>query len=311
MMSDGKENAAQAILHKLRIPWPDADEHKLREAANAWRRLASNLESTASMANREATSLTSANYGPAVRAFEKQWSLYGDKGTGLLPLGVEACNIMAKGCDEFASKVEQSKKKIELAAIEVGATLVIGTVGAVLTFGASEAAAAGITATLSATVLGEIGLLGASAAEIAGLLAASALYGAFNAALSESAINAVKAILGDKLPSSSEELNTLLKGTLSGTVSGALGKGAGLTTAQLEKAFNEAATVTASSDPLLSQSLAQISRTLAGSGGKIVQGVSVSAATQLIVNQEISGKGLAASGLNKSITEALGKVQGK
>jgi hypothetical protein len=310
-MSDGQEGTAQSILHKLRIPWPDADEHKLREAANAWRRLASSLESTAAMANREATSLTSANYGPAITAFEKQWSLYGDRTTGLLPLGVEACNTMAKGCDEFAAKVEQAKRKIEQAAIEVGATLVIGAVGAFLTFGASEAAAASITVSLSATVLGEISLLGASAAEIAGFLAASAFYGAFNTALSENTLNAVKALLGDKLPGPKAELVALLKGTVSGTVSGAVGKGASLTTAQMAKILNQAATAAASADPALSQSLSQISQALTGSGGKIVQGVSVSAASQMIMNQELNGKGLAASGLNKSLTEALEKAQKK
>ena len=307
----GKESTAQTILHRLRIPWPDADEGKLREAANAWRNLARSLDSTTAMANREASSLTSANYGPAITAFEKQWSLYGDKTTGLLPLGVNACNTMAKGCDDFADKVEETKRKIERAAIEVGATLAIGAVGAFLTFGASEAAAAGIAASLSTTVLGEISILGGSAAEIAGFLSASALYGAFSTALGENTLNAVRAILGDKLPGAGAEFETLLKGMLSGVVSGTAGKGASLTTAQMEKVLNQAATATATSDPALSQTLAQISRSLTGSGGKIVQGVTMSGATQMIMNQQLNGKGLAASGLNKSITEALEKAQGK
>jgi hypothetical protein len=310
-MSGDKEGAAQTILHKLRIPWPDADEHKLREAAGQWRRLARILESTAYMANTEATALTSANYGPAIAAFEKTWSTYGDKETGLLPLGVQACNTMAKGCEDFANKVEQVKHKIEQAAIEVGATLVIGTVGAFLTFGASEAAAATITAGLTATVLGEMGALGLAVAEITGFLFATTLYATFNAALSEGTLNAVKAALGDKLPSQSEELTALRKGIESGLISGALGKGMTFTSEQAAKVLNQAATEAASTDPALSQSLAQLARGLTGPGGKIVQGVSGSAAAQLIVNQEVSGKALTSAALNKSLVEALRKAETK
>jgi hypothetical protein len=310
-VSGDKEGAAQTILHKLRIPWPDADEHKLREAAGQWRRLARILESTASMANTEAAALTSANYGPAIAAFEKTWSNYGDKETGLLPLGVQACNTMAKGCEDFAKKVEEVKHKIEMAAIEVGATLVIGTVGAFLTFGASEAAAASITASLSATVLGEISVLGATAAQIAGFMGATMLYAAFNTTLSEGTLNAVKAALGDKLPSDSEELRTLLMGTFSGTVSGVAGKGMTLTAEQAAKVLNQAATAAASTDPVLSQSLAQLARGLTGPGGKIVQGVTTSTATQLLTTQEVSGKALTSAALNKSLVEALRKAEGE
>jgi hypothetical protein len=309
-MSGDKEGAAQTILHKLRIPWPDADEHKLREAAGQWRRLARILESTASMADTEATALTSANYGPAIAAFEKTWSTYGDKETGLLPLGVQACNTMAKGCDDYANKVEEVKHKIETAAIEVGATLVIGTAGAFLTFGASEAAAASITAGLSATVLSEISILGVTVTQIIGFLAATSLYSAFNTALSEGTLDAVKAALGDKLPSESEELSALEKGLASGFISGVLGKGLTLTTEQAAKVLNQAATAAASTDPVLSQSLAQLARGLTGPGGKIVQGVTASTAAQLIVNNEVSAKALTSAALNKTLVEALRKAEG-
>lgn len=75
--------------------------------------------------------------------------------------------------------------------------------------------------------------------------------------------------------------------------------------------LNQAATAAAASDPALSQSLAQLARGLTGPGGKIVQGVSASAAAQSIVNHEVTGKALTSAALNKSLVEALRKAEGK
>lgn len=97
-------------------------------------------------------------------------------------------------------------------------------------------------------------------------------------------------------------------GALSGAISGSLGKGVTLSAAQAAKVLNQAATAAAATDPALSQSLAQIARGLTGPGGKIVQGVTASAATQLILNHELSGKSLVSAALNKRITEALQKA---
>lgn len=72
----GNEGAAQKIMHRLHIPWPDADEGKLREAAGQWRRMADIIDDAAVLTNRETTSLTSANYGAAIKAFEERWQKY-------------------------------------------------------------------------------------------------------------------------------------------------------------------------------------------------------------------------------------------
>jgi hypothetical protein len=307
-MSGSGESAAQKILHRLRIPWPDADEGKLRQAAVQWRRLAMIIDDAASMTNREALSLTAADYGPAIKAFEKHWQKYGEKGAGQMARMSEACNKMAKACDDYAKKVEETKHRIEMAAIEVGATLVIGAVGAVITFGASEAAAASIASALSATVLSEFGALGAAAATIAGNILAWSLYGAFNTALTEGALNSIKAALGEKLPGGKAEAEKLLRGIRDGITTGGLSKGAAAGASQLAKPFEQAAATLKSTDPELSNALEGISKALTDSGAsKIVQGVSSTAANQAITEQEYDAKGLASSAVKNSIKQAIGK----
>jgi hypothetical protein len=84
-----------------------------------------------------------------------------------------------------------------------------------------------------------------------------------------------------------------------------------LTSEQAAKVLNQAATAAASTDPALSQSLAQLARGLTGPGAEIVQGVSGSAVAQVITNHEVSGKAPTSAALNKSLVEALRKAENK
>ncbi|HEX3730916.1 MAG TPA: hypothetical protein VHV47_13985, partial [Opitutaceae bacterium] len=148
-----------AILRKFDIPWPAADENSLREAASIWHQLAESIRDTYGQANSAASSLTSNNEGAAIEAFEQYWQKYGGK-KGALPLAANACDAMSTACTKYADDVATTKSKIEEAAAEIGAVLVVGTIGAFFTFGATEALADSIAAGVVATASEAITNLG-------------------------------------------------------------------------------------------------------------------------------------------------------
>ena len=85
---------------------------------------------------------------------------------------------MARALREFADEVEHAKHQVEQLAIEVGASIAIGTAAAFFTFGATEVAADGIAGALVSNAA-RVGVgLSARAAAIAGRIGAEAAFGA-------------------------------------------------------------------------------------------------------------------------------------
>lgn len=300
------ESAPEKLVHTLGIPWPDADEHKLRRAAEAWRTLAGAVEEAHAQTSKMTSTLVSTNDGPAIREFETFWQPYGEKGKGLLPLGTEACNAMAKACDDYANKVEALKHKIEEAAAEVGAALVVGTIGAVFTFGVSEGIADGAAAALSSTILGDIGILTTDAATIVANLGTWAFFGAFNTALTQGALNSVRTAFGDKPTPATQELLSILEGAGGGALLGGAGKGVAAGAERLSEVLSNAGIEMASTDPQTSAALFQIAQSLkSGPLTKAGTSMTLSALNQLLWTQGVSSQALASSGLNAALTKAV------
>lgn len=308
-----------SILRELHIPWPAADEGALREAAAAWHGLAEAIRDNHGRANSAAASLTSNNEGAAIDTFENYWHKFGAS-KGALPLGAQACDAMSDACDKYANAVADTKRKIEEAGAEVAATLIVGTIGAFFTFGATEAAADSVAAWLAATAadaiagLGELagGIAATAAAAVAaaveseaavGLIAAGisgAATGVGGAILADNATDAVRELFGEEpLTSSEVAKDVLIAGLAGGATGGVLGKLGEMGAPQVARLLSNAASSVRESDPQLFVDMMTLSNKLQGTTGKVTVGLLSSAASQLITVQQLDGKGIASDQLEE------------
>lgn len=223
------EEIAKAVLAKVGVWWPDADEGKVRAAADAWRRMAGSLDEVASVGDGGAALVQASHTGPAADAFGKFWQRYADSG-GHLPNAATACREIGAGCDRFADAVATAKHRLIELAVEVGASIAVGTVLAVFTFGVSEAAAAAATASLVAAAGIVEGTFAAVLAEIVASAAVYAAVGALESAVIDVAVTQPIRVEGfrDGGYSAGEIATVSAGGALLGGAGGAVGRGIGL-----------------------------------------------------------------------------------
>jgi hypothetical protein len=313
------------VLRKLHIPWPAADEGSLREASAAWANLADIIRDNHGRTNSVAASLTSNNHGQAIDAFENYWSTYGGK-NGLLPRGAVACEAMAKATSRYADAVGDAKRKIEEAGAEVAATLVVGTVGAIFTFGIVEGATvemaaawltdavegiiagfadmtAGIVSdalyTLAEAVTSEVG----QSIVAAGIVGAST--GTGGTILADNARDAVRQLFGQEPLSDSEAAKDIfLYGAVGGAASGSLAKIGELTGSQLSALLTDGSITVRAQDPKLATEMAGLAKLLYGTSGKISAGILATATSQLMTAQQIDSQGIISDQLQDYLLRA-------
>jgi hypothetical protein len=242
---------------------------------------------------------------------------------------------MSTACTKYADDVATTKSKIEEAAAEIGAVLIVGTIGAFFTFGATEALAdsiaAGVVATASEAIT-NLGLWVADTIEVYSTTLAEAIdsativvadaagsslsAGALSSALSGSASavggtafadtadNGIAALLGDKPLSTSEAAESLIDSAGEGAAGGVLGKLGELGAPQLARLVSNAATSVSESDPQLFMQLMATSKALEGVTGKVAVGTLSSIASQLIVTQQIDAAGVSSDQLTDMLKRA-------
>ncbi|MGW5256445.1 DNA/RNA non-specific endonuclease [Streptomyces sp. NPDC004012] len=171
------DKARKVVQDLTGMWWPAADEDGLRNAAQAWRSFADDVDDIQDAANKAARALIEDNKGESIDAFDRFWRRYYDGGRGWLKDLADVARDMAKALDSYADAVHGAKKHLEHELEIVGATLVAGTALAFFTAGISEgaaaAAAAGVAelaASLGVAVTEEI-------AAIAGTTLATAAFG--------------------------------------------------------------------------------------------------------------------------------------
>jgi len=315
------------LLREFHIPWPAANEDALRDAATDWHQLAEAIRDNYGPANSAADSLTLNNAGAAITAFENYWQKFGGR-KGALPLGAEACDAMSTACTNYANDVAAVKRQIEERALEIGALLVVGTIGAFITFGATEAAADAFAAGLAASAAewiadigaaGWIAQLGADLSTTVGLISETAADAIADTAgnlaggvTSKAYASSLGSILGTGIAGGAGGLASVaLTGPLEGPVSpsqlaedlvvsgitagadSALGKLGELTAPQLSSLLANAADSVSTTDPQMASSLLELSRQVGGTTGKISTSVLSSAASQFIVSQHLDAEGFA------------------
>lgn len=67
---DATAEKAKAALETVGLKWPDGDPGKLRDAAQAWRDFAEDVDDVIAATNKSAGSIIEINSGEAVGAFE-------------------------------------------------------------------------------------------------------------------------------------------------------------------------------------------------------------------------------------------------
>jgi hypothetical protein len=237
--NEGGGLGAGQILRAVGVKWPEANEGDLRSAAAAWHGLAETIRDNYGMANSNATSLTSNDAGAAIDAFESYWQKFSGK-QGALPLAANACDAMSTACSKYAVAVATAKHKIEEAGAEIVATLLIGAVGAFITFGLTEAisadAAAGLLAYVATCVDDPSALVGGIVATagdaVATALTSEAAMGIATATLSgaasgvggsffgDTAASAVSGLMGDGMVSGTDMTKDMLVAGLAGGATG-------------------------------------------------------------------------------------------
>src|SRR5215831_7136825 len=303
------------LLRELHIPWPAADEAKLREAAAAWHNLAETVRDGYGAANSAAASITSNNAGAAISAFADYWDKYGSRRSGALPRAAAACDAMSSACGQYANAVAETKTKIEEAGAEVAATLVIGTIGALFTFGATEGISDVVAAGLAARVVALIYQLSqaaweisAAAEEVLSSVLSSAISGALIGTtmpvLTDSADNLVRQAFGDA-PVNNESPGTLLAAAGSGAVGGAFGKVADLTRPQLVRLLTNQASAVRETSPQLFVDMMTLAKRLEGMTGKVTAGLAATAASQLVTSQQLQADALSGSALGTLLDRAI------
>jgi RHS repeat-associated protein len=176
------EEAKEYLVESVGMWWPNGDEGKLRDAAQAWRDFADAVDDVNSVTDRSSRSLIHHNSGEAIEAFEIFWNRYHKKSeVGWLDNVSKAARAMAKGLDKLAEEIEGIKTKIdhrlEISAVVIAAGIGLAFFTAGLASGAAVAAAtamvdfaAGLGVTVSTTV-----------ATIAGTTLAGAAFGSLEA----------------------------------------------------------------------------------------------------------------------------------
>lgn len=223
-----------SILNDFGIPWPDADSGKARQAAQAWAALGQAAGDAMSLGGSAASSLSAHNTGAAMDAFGSYWASIGGPydacvaGTphSMLPVLADACDALSTACDKFADAVDELKSKLEETAGEIGAAITAGAVATIFTLGISDAVSGSVSAALIGTAVGAVELFGTTVADILGVAAVGAIAGAVDTVMESTLSNGVKADLGDPLPSTGQELLTLVEGIGVGGLSAGLGSAA-------------------------------------------------------------------------------------
>jgi hypothetical protein len=318
------------LLRKLHIPWPAANENALNSAASDWHNLAEAIREASGLANSNAKGVTSNNQGSGIDAFEKYWSQFGGA-DGVLPAAASACDAMSTACSKYASAVSSTKHKIEEAGAEVAATLILGTIGAFFTFGATEGVADSVAAGLLATVTdfmdglvdaagdavwdisqtaatgiwaGGSVLVDALGSEAATTLTSGAISGAFTGVggsmTSDIAADSIRSLYGDEPLSRSDLLKDLLVGGLAGgTTGGLLGAAGELTTEQLAQVLRNAADSVQNTNPQQFVDMVTLANKLQGMSGKVSTGVFASVASQLLTAQQVDAEGVTSDQLEE------------
>ncbi|MGP4001327.1 WXG100 family type VII secretion target [Streptomyces sp. 8N706] len=167
------EEAKEYLVEALGMWWPDADEGKLREAADAWRTFADEVHGVRGATNSKAQDIITQNKGDSVEAFDEFWRRYHHGNKGWLKDLEDASRSMAKALDDFADDISGAKSQIDTQ-LEITAAVIVAGIGlSLLTAGL----ASGASAAAATTIVDMAATLGVSVSTGVARLAATTMVG--------------------------------------------------------------------------------------------------------------------------------------
>ena len=165
---------------------------------------------------------------------------------------------MAQACYRYADAVNHAKRRIEEAGAEVAATLLLGTLAAIFTWGATEGVTVTVATELAERVAAIFESLSGTAAEIAatigkisGAILTSAATGALSAAQIDGIRDGVRQAFGEQPLGSAQALADVGRGIEAGAVGGPLGKAGEVGAGKMSELLSGQAGQVMTSDPRL------------------------------------------------------------
>ncbi|MCL6300163.1 WXG100-like domain-containing protein [Streptomyces kronopolitis] len=144
-MSVTLPNEVDWILDLLGFQWPNVDEDKMRDAAEAWSSFAASVRTHQQDGNTASNAVRGANSGEAIEAFGDHWKKFGQD--GYLDDAADAAEVLALVLQTVAAIVMLMKLAVVLQLLALAVELATAQAAAPVTLGASEAGAAAATAT--------------------------------------------------------------------------------------------------------------------------------------------------------------------
>ncbi|TXC93594.1 hypothetical protein [Streptomyces sp. ISID311] len=133
------------VLDLLGFQWPNIDEDKMRDAAEAWSNFAASVRSAQQQGDGAASTVRGANTGDAIEAFDNKWKKF--SGDGFLDESAEAAEALAIVLQIVATIIMVMKLAVIAQLIALAFEFAAAQAAAPVTLGASEAGAAAATAT--------------------------------------------------------------------------------------------------------------------------------------------------------------------
>ncbi|MER6093492.1 toxin glutamine deamidase domain-containing protein [Streptomyces bluensis] len=133
------------VLEMLGYNWPTADEDKLRDSAELWRKFGDDVVRLHESANSAARNVTAHNAGESIDAFTKTYAKFDNGGDGYLANAAQAAYIIANVMEACAYIVEFAKWAVIAQLIALAIQIAAAQLAAPFTFGLSEIGALGAT----------------------------------------------------------------------------------------------------------------------------------------------------------------------
>ncbi|MFD9208245.1 hypothetical protein ACFVZM_18455 [Streptomyces sioyaensis] len=133
------------VLDLLGFQWPNIDEDKMRDAAEAWSSFAASVRAAQQQGDSATQAVRGANTGDAIEAFDSKWKKF--SGDGFLDESAEAAEALAIVLQIVATIIMVMKLAVIAQLIALAFEFAAAQAAAPVTLGASEAGAAAATAT--------------------------------------------------------------------------------------------------------------------------------------------------------------------
>lgn len=224
------DDAVEQVIRFLGLPWPKADEDKLRQLAGTYDRMAGTLDQVTAGAAGPARSIIADNSGLPIDNFAAFWNQYEGGGQSWLPATAASCREQATSLRKLADGVQTQKTVLKAEVLAVAATILVGAglliVPGVNVISGAAMSAATLAAESAATACGLA--ISATVLEIIGTIVGSAIIGAVTSVVLDLAVaQPIKIAMGAQDGLTVDHLlKTAGYGAAGGVVGGTMSAGA-------------------------------------------------------------------------------------